>query len=657
MAYVVHNSTFRSARLAWLGFALVAACSVPLPAREWFDASAVDANAEVTQSGPPKVDFLWVIDHSSSMCGHQADLARGFKDFASQLQATGQIDAQMAVVSVQQIPDRTSPGLVQKVGQFLHRAETKLPPNCIEKLRMPCTINGECASKTAFTFKPDTICSQSSLCTNWNGAVPVGEQGLTQTFANALPGANSNCPSKDPTCNWRCKTPTSPSMLTNDNCSINSYCWRHCTSDAECRATFEPDNPNSRMICNHPGGVPSDSSGCLSPPTTEDCPPAADIPLVLRTQVSLIAGKEWNELDLFHCSATVGAAQSQESQFEGGLRSAWLALDPNGPNCPKDAKGMPTNACQNKQLLREDAYLVIIVVSDDDDCSVDLQVSLENSTTDLKKALDEVLPVEMRSSCQKFGDRLATNRWLNEANCEYLKGKTGKTIVLCPCDCRAMAAGSTQRVDCEAQVLKDTPKFAKADYRFATASDMVWRFKSLKKNPNQVSFAAVTGLSGAGLPGQPAADADAIAFYKALMRNSAGGQVPYLCTGSRGDAGFGSRYAQVAEAFGARGLVLNICKGDDFAGQLQQIGSEIVKQAVSGTLLPCADLDGDGFPAASCSGSDCDDSNAKVFPATKEVCGNGLDDDCDGATDSVPKWVQGPSGVSTDLGDGCKPTP
>ena len=43
----------------------------------------------------------------------------------------------------------------------------------------------------------------------------------------------------------------------------------------------------------------------------------------------------------------------------------------------------------------------------------------------------------------------------------------------------------------------------------------------------------------------------------------------------------------------------------------------------------CLDKDGDGYGAGdSCDGPDCDDSNPDVNPAQSEVCGNGLDDDC-----------------------------
>ncbi len=43
---------------------------------------------------------------------------------------------------------------------------------------------------------------------------------------------------------------------------------------------------------------------------------------------------------------------------------------------------------------------------------------------------------------------------------------------------------------------------------------------------------------------------------------------------------------------------------------------------------PVVDEDGDGFTAG---GGDCDDSDPMVHPAATEVCGNGVDDNCDGS--------------------------
>ncbi|MBC04287.1 MAG: hypothetical protein CMJ34_13455 [Phycisphaerae bacterium] len=49
----------------------------------------------------------------------------------------------------------------------------------------------------------------------------------------------------------------------------------------------------------------------------------------------------------------------------------------------------------------------------------------------------------------------------------------------------------------------------------------------------------------------------------------------------------------------------------------------------STTIAPC-DADGDGHELPLCGGGDCDDSNEAVNPGMEEICGNGLDDDCDG---------------------------
>ncbi len=49
----------------------------------------------------------------------------------------------------------------------------------------------------------------------------------------------------------------------------------------------------------------------------------------------------------------------------------------------------------------------------------------------------------------------------------------------------------------------------------------------------------------------------------------------------------------------------------------------------------CADDDGDGYPAVSCGGSDCDDTNPFRHPAAGEDCDDTIDNNCDGLADAA----------------------
>ncbi len=47
----------------------------------------------------------------------------------------------------------------------------------------------------------------------------------------------------------------------------------------------------------------------------------------------------------------------------------------------------------------------------------------------------------------------------------------------------------------------------------------------------------------------------------------------------------------------------------------------------------CCDLDGDGYNSTACGGTDCNDNSISVHPGTTELCGDGIDNNCNNQTD------------------------
>jgi hypothetical protein len=64
-------------------------------------------------------------------------------------------------------------------------------------------------------------------------------------------------------------------------------------------------------------------------------------------------------------------------------------------------------------------------------------------------------------------------------------------------------------------------------------------------------------------------------------------------------------------------------------GDVAEIGTDIGGDALEG----CIDEDGDGYGPGCALGPDCDDGSRRVHPGAEELCGDGIDNNCDGQVD------------------------
>jgi hypothetical protein len=505
---------------------LVAACSGT--SRSADDVPTVEAGEEaITPPRPVKLDVLFVIDNSSSVCQERWKLGREFGSFVTALQAQIAVDLLVAV---------TTTDIASHAGQFVNSPSQKYPFGCVEARVWPCHEDQECADEFGGGWECKVF--PAEMMYNINGSV------------------NSSCI-------FRCADDVACCM---EFCHVDE-----CGVDTSCLDNMCSDTPTSDCAfeCSSPDG----NGGCVGPPDTTDCP--ATVPAVLTN----------DNADLFRCLASVPQTQPYTANLEQGLKASWMALDPSG-----------VNAEQSSSFLRTEAYLLVVVLSDEDDCSIDEDFCSSN------------WPCESDDDCHT-GTACKVDEYLSELAGEELKFCCGgiKKDYYSSCSLFGEHSGTENHGD--------------PMYSLAPVTDFFDRLGSLKADPAKVMFAAITGdglvdkddkeayisdecLQNAELATCLAYDAlkaeapgcspdprgpGCKEFFEAklgcirecyLTSKGATGSTAlntYVCYSELGRSDAGLRYIRLAEMFGPNGMVSNICSPEE----MEKVMTDIAKMVVS----------------------------------------------------------------------------
>ncbi|NOZ01193.1 MAG: hypothetical protein GXP54_04810 [Deltaproteobacteria bacterium] len=621
---------------------------------------------------PAKLDILWVVDDSPSMCQEQQSLARNFRTFLNVFKQFAGIDMRLAVTTTNVCP-KDKAGAVR--GKFVYHPATEFPPGCVQNRVVPCLDDSQCQNNPSLPDSKNWVCEPKPAQYMYTCDKPTtGEYGTDPFPGEILHSVNSICRYKcdrenapaecarvfgEPegcvaTCGTSCSVSTcqsETSLSVPDGCGLmcavgadcdskcnevlkdaakcaeicglepkacfdkcsevskGPSCENVCASDWDCMkkcesylfdsvkcanvctggscfdtcsntefkkqdflcslvcdGSYDCDDKclaefgDSTYRCLYPGGDQS-RAGCLLPPSTRYCP--ANGPKMLDREVAERYFDDWKALkwagnpawqgldddtvrdlifeQLFICMASVDVSQSLCGSQEQGLLAAWMALDKNGEN-----------AAQAASFLRDDAFLLIIFVSDEDDCSSEYRIpSIEAGKCACKADTNGCTPDGKCESNEKCFDGNGNLKCVDGLN-NPINCNSDKAIVACP---------------------------------LYPTSTFINRLKSLKPDPAQVVVATIVGDVIPGSTTSPSMDADAIRerYYecKCDKIKYAGSQqyatLTYGCLSAQGKADIGNRYMQVAAGFGPRyGQTSNICDDQGLEGSLEKIANLVI---------------------------------------------------------------------------------
>lgn len=388
---------------------------------------AEDACADLHYDGR-KLDVLFVVDNSASMCEEQQSLANAAESLTERLAHIAPLDLRVAAVTTDVLSQR---------GSFYKATAETFPPPCLATVVKKCTSDAQCTQDT--DDRP---------------ALPEAPEGSR----------------------WFCSWEGRPeSTVVNPNGSINSRCMLTCRHTDACVTTFGSD-----YICKD-FGLNITRPGCMVPPPEVEEPEEdfATVPADgdLGAAIAL--------------RLRPGADPSFNANLEQPLGAAVLALDRTGPNGKQAAA-----------FLRDDAALLVVFVTDEDDCSLPRSCLYDEQGNPLT------------------GD--AINACIGRAEFNT---------------CAHLPDGRLEAVDALAASLR------------------------VVKGPGaQVFVAAIAGDSTAPDPAAKQAERDA--YTASETANAQFATMTYICEGVLGTADFGGRVHEFVGHFGDDGVYLNLCGGD-----------------------------------------------------------------------------------------------
>ena len=344
---------------------------------EPMDTAVVKAVREnIASGGRTNVDVLWVIDNSNSMCEEQANLADNFRIF---VEGIAQLDAaiRMAVVTTDITDSATAGAFAAKPATdfascrqagpksgLLCQADTDCgAAGClcgVPHLRR-CSVDGDCDPESSERCISSGGGSTVRFCSPTCSGLADCRQALTDESSDAFWCSN---PPENPDRRHCLLTVCTPGGLQCANLPGYQCVASGIPGDAAAGYCRLFENHDIRCLPGQTTACPlgltcRDNQTC---PPYADCPaPTCDCPRDLQQTMSFDAGNA-DEAQIeaavrnFRCLATVG---TDGADIEKGLGAVRFAL--SGEVIERD----------HPDFFRDDAHLVIILLSDEDDCTGD----------------------------------------------------------------------------------------------------------------------------------------------------------------------------------------------------------------------------------------------------------------------------------------------